>query len=106
MNILCANSAPWANPPGSTTYGASSGEFRRLIAEDGLRGITSNSAILENSITGGHDYDEDMALQGKSVSRTTAYQWETYYFCSPGCLAKFEKAPGRYADQQPLNPGK
>lgn len=48
----------------------SSGKLRRLIAEDGLRGITSNPAIFENSITGSHDYDADiraMALQGKSV---------------------------------------
>jgi YHS domain-containing protein len=22
---------------------------------------------------------------------------KTYYFCSPGCKEKFEKAPGRYA---------
>lgn len=48
----------------------SSGELRRLMAEDGLRGITSNPAIFEHSITGSHDYDEDiraMALQGKGV---------------------------------------
>ncbi len=48
----------------------SSGELRRLIAEDGLRGITSNPAIFENSITGSHDYDADiraMALHGKGV---------------------------------------
>ena len=48
----------------------SSGELRRLIAEDGLRGITSNPAIFEKSITGSRDYDEDiraMALQGKGA---------------------------------------
>ncbi len=48
----------------------SSGELRRLMAEDGLRGITSNPAIFKKSITGSHDYDADiraMALQGKSV---------------------------------------
>ena len=46
----------------------SSGELRRLIAEDGLRGITSNPAIFEKSITDSRDYDEDiraMAHQGK-----------------------------------------
>ncbi len=36
----------------------SSGELGRLIAEDGLRGITSNPAIFEKAITGSHDYDE------------------------------------------------
>ncbi len=48
----------------------SSGELRRLIVEDGLRGITSNPAIFESSITGSHEYDEDiraMALQGKDA---------------------------------------
>lgn len=48
----------------------SSGELRRLIAEDGLRGITSNPAIFEKSITGSDEYNEDiraMALQGKSA---------------------------------------
>ncbi len=48
----------------------SSGELRRLIAQDGLRGITSNPAIFEQSIDGSDDYDEDirtMALQGKDA---------------------------------------
>ena len=48
----------------------SSGDLRRLIAQDELRGITSNPAIFEKSITGSHDYDEDirsMALQGKGI---------------------------------------
>lgn len=47
-----------------------SGELRRLIEEDGLRGITSNPAIFEKSITGSHYYDDDirtMALEGKDV---------------------------------------
>lgn len=44
------------------------GELRRLIEEDGLRGMTSNPSIFEKAITGSHDYDEDirnMALEGK-----------------------------------------
>lgn len=48
----------------------SSGELRRLIEEDGLRGITSNPAIFEKSITGSLYYDDDirtMALEGKDV---------------------------------------
>ena len=47
-----------------------SGELRRLIEEDGLRGITSNPSIFEKAIAGSQDYDEDvrvMALEGKSV---------------------------------------
>jgi transaldolase len=48
----------------------SNGELRRLIAEDGLRGITTNPAIFKNSIADSHDYDEEiraMALQRKSA---------------------------------------
>jgi transaldolase len=44
------------------------GELRRLIEEDGLRGMTSNPAIFEKAIAGCHDYDADirmMAHDGK-----------------------------------------
>jgi len=46
------------------------GELRRMIAEDGLRGMTSNPAIFEKAIVTSHEYDEDiqsMALQGKDT---------------------------------------
>ena len=33
-----------------------SGEFRRLIDEDGLRGVTSNPSIFEKAIAGGAEY--------------------------------------------------
>jgi transaldolase len=38
-----------------------SGELKRLVAEDGLRGITSNPTIFEKAITGSRDYDEEFA---------------------------------------------
>jgi transaldolase len=47
-----------------------SGELRRLIEEDGLRGITSNPSIFEKAIGGCHEYDDDiriMALEGKNI---------------------------------------
>jgi transaldolase, mycobacterial type len=47
-----------------------SGELRRLIEEDGLRGMTSNPSIFEKAIVEGHDYDEDirsMAVSGKDA---------------------------------------
>jgi transaldolase len=47
-----------------------SGELRRLIEEDGLRGMTSNPSIFEKAIAESHDYDEDiraMALKGKNA---------------------------------------
>jgi transaldolase len=46
------------------------GELLRLIEEDGLRGMTSNSSIFEKAIAGSHDYDEDirtMMRDGKGV---------------------------------------
>lgn len=49
----------------------SSGELRRLIEEDGLRGMTSNPTIFEKAIAGSDDYDEairTMALEGKSIA--------------------------------------
>ena len=48
-----------------------SGQLRRLIEEDGLRGITSNPSIFEKAIVDSHEYDEDirtMALEGKGVN--------------------------------------
>ena len=51
----------------------SSGALRRLIEEDGLRGMTSNPAIFEKAIVESHDYDDDirdMAARGKSARET------------------------------------
>src|ERR1039458_9205921 len=47
-----------------------SGELRRMIEEDGLRGMTSNPAIFEKAIAEIHDYDGEiraMALAGKDA---------------------------------------
>jgi transaldolase len=47
-----------------------SGELRRLIEEDGLRGMTSNPAIFEKAIVGSQDYDREiqaLAQAGKGV---------------------------------------
>lgn len=46
-----------------------SGKLTRLIANDGLRGMTSNPTIFEKAIAGSADYDEDirkLAAEGKS----------------------------------------
>src|ERR1035441_6827257 len=37
-----------------------SGELRRLIDEDGLRGMTSNPSIFEKAITESNIYDKDI----------------------------------------------
>jgi len=47
------------------------GGLRRLIEEDGLRGMTSNPSIFEKAIADSHDYDEDirdLALKGKGAA--------------------------------------
>ncbi|MFA5204487.1 MAG: transaldolase [Lentisphaeria bacterium] len=48
-----------------------SGELRRLIEEDGLRGMTSNPAIFEKAIVESHAYDADirtLAHAGKNAA--------------------------------------
>ena len=48
-----------------------SGQLRRLIEEDGLRGMTSNPSIFEKAIVDSHEYDEDirtMALERNGVN--------------------------------------
>ncbi len=39
----------------------SSGEFERMVREDGLSGVTSNPSIFEKAIVGSSDYDEALA---------------------------------------------
>lgn len=43
-----------------------SGDLARLIAEDGLRGMTSNPAIFEKAISGSHDYAADLQRHAAS----------------------------------------
>ena len=48
-----------------------SGEFKRLLDEDGIVGVTANPTIFEKSISGGHAYDEQMKRlisEGKSTN--------------------------------------
>jgi transaldolase len=48
----------------------SSGELRRLIDDDGLRGMTSNPSIFEKAIAESHIYDQDIreqAVKNKNV---------------------------------------
>src|SRR5215813_3947068 len=48
-----------------------SGQVRRYIEQDGLRGMTSNPTIFESAITGDRIYDaqiRELALRGKTPS--------------------------------------
>jgi transaldolase/glucose-6-phosphate isomerase len=52
-----------------------SGELRRLIAEDGLRGVTSNPAIFEKAIAGSSDYREMLeAPAARALDAKTLYE--------------------------------
>jgi transaldolase/glucose-6-phosphate isomerase len=49
-----------------------SGHLKRLIAEDGLSGITSNPSIFEKAIAGSKDYDEviqELASDGREAAQ-------------------------------------
>jgi len=43
----------------------SSGELKRLIEEDGVRGVTSNPTIFEKAIGGSSDYDDAIRMHAK-----------------------------------------
>jgi transaldolase / glucose-6-phosphate isomerase len=57
-----------------------SGELRRMIDEDGLRGVTSNPAIFEKAVTGSSDYSvafdcsDFRSLEAKSIYEQMAVQ--------------------------------
>ncbi|GGH09140.1 transaldolase [Mucilaginibacter phyllosphaerae] len=48
----------------------SSGKLKKLIDEDGIRGVTSNPAIFEKAISSSADYDADIAEFGKTAATT------------------------------------
>ncbi len=48
-----------------------SGQFKRMLSEDGIQGVTANPTIFEKSISSGHAYDEQMQQlisEGKSTN--------------------------------------
>ena len=53
-----------------------SGELKRLIEQDGLGGMTSNPTIFEKAITGGSEYDDQLAQlrQDKSLDAKAIYE--------------------------------
>src|SRR5262249_49858073 len=52
-----------------------SGELKRLIDEDGLRGVTSNPAIFEKAIAGSTDYEQTLQeLITKDLDATQIYE--------------------------------
>jgi len=52
-----------------------SGELKRLIDQDGLRGVTSNPSIFEKAITGSTDYTDLLQqLHAQSLSASEIYE--------------------------------
>src|SRR5512140_563763 len=52
-----------------------SGELARRIAEDGIRGVTSNPTIFEKAVSSGHDYDDQIrALARAGTPLPEAYK--------------------------------
>src|SRR2546422_1359554 len=53
-----------------------SGELRRLLDEDGLRGVTSNPAIFEKAIAGSTDYEGQLKefAKRKELDAKGAYE--------------------------------
>jgi transaldolase/glucose-6-phosphate isomerase len=52
-----------------------SGELRRLIDEDGLRGVTSNPAIFEKAVAGSSDYKDMLAApEARNLDAKTLYE--------------------------------
>lgn len=52
-----------------------SGDLKRLIDNDGLRGVTSNPKIFDDAIEGSADYDEEIgALANKACTVTDIYE--------------------------------
>jgi transaldolase / glucose-6-phosphate isomerase len=52
------------------------GELKRLIDEDGLRGMTSNPAIFEKAISGGKFYDDFLKLVEKETQLDAKGRYE------------------------------
>jgi len=52
------------------------GDLRKLVDDDGLRGVTSNPSIFEKAIGGSDDYKEQMAelLQDRSLDANAIYE--------------------------------
>ena len=50
-----------------------------------------------------HDPVCHMDIDPATAAGTSEYEGQTYYFCSPGCKASFDKNPEKYlgkADEQ------
>ncbi len=42
-----------------------------------------------------------MEVEEAKAAATSVYEGQTYYFCSPGCKAAFDKDPQKYVGKAP-----
>jgi transaldolase len=64
-----------------TRHMITSGELARRVADEDLWGITSNPAIFEKAITGGGEYDSDIAHLAAPRPRSTK-SWSPRIFAT------------------------
>src|SRR6201986_5209847 len=71
--LVEAGTSPWLDLLGRDLV--EGGELARLVAEDSLRGVTSNPSIFEKSILDSSDYDEQLAeLFGQDLTAQEIYE--------------------------------
>jgi len=58
VQLASLNQSPWYDNIQRAMI--QNGELKRLIDEDGLKGMTSNPAIFQKAMTGSNDYDESL----------------------------------------------
>jgi transaldolase len=58
-SLAAAGTSPWLDLLGRALI--EQGELARMIAEDSLKGVTSNPSIFEKAILGSEDYDQELA---------------------------------------------
>jgi transaldolase len=72
-SLVEAGTSPWLDLLRRSLI--TEGELARLIAEDSLRGMTSNPSIFEKAILGSDDYDEQLAeLAGQRLEPQAIYE--------------------------------
>jgi len=65
-----------------------------LSRQTGDIGNVRKESITVKDLVCGMDVDE------KKAAAKSEYQGQSYYFCSPGCKAAFDKEPVKYANKK------
>jgi transaldolase len=68
LALVQAGTSPWLDLLRRSLV--EGGELARMVAEDSLRGVTSNPSIFEKAILGSDDYDEDLEAMARDQLAT------------------------------------